>query len=186
MLVVVNSISAVVYDRGRMPTLSPMEQTVLHISNSTVTTLLAYQHAGTKYPLPIAGLVKQATSDRFDLAAHHLRMGDLFLSGGNFRSSISRHYYAMYHAARAATFGDICGDDHQRHSDLPRNLPSALPNRTNLESQLTDARLLRNQADYDPYPIVDSSWETDARALGAVAGAFVQACEDFALNQGLI
>jgi hypothetical protein len=52
------------------------------------------------------------------------------------------------------------------------------------EAELTDARLLRNQADYDCYPVGHASWEMDARALAATAAAFLVAFEDFALTNG--
>lgn len=92
----------------------------------------------------------------------------------------------MYQAARAIVFAEVRGDDHERHNILPRNLPSNLVNAAARESELTDARLLRNQADYDVYPVSDSDWEDDARGLAVIAADFLQACDDFASMNGHI
>ncbi|WP_133890666.1 hypothetical protein [Streptomyces sp. BK208] len=92
----------------------------------------------------------------------------------------------MYQAARAITFADTKGDDHERHNVLPRNLPGAIENSALRETELVDARLLRNQADYDIYPIKESDWEDDARALSVTAAQFLQICESFALTNGYI
>ena len=40
-----------------------------------------------------------------------------------YRASVSRSYYAMYHAMRAAVFVFHGGDDHQEHKILPAKHP---------------------------------------------------------------
>lgn len=169
-----------------MPAVDPADQVLLFISNSRAAQLSGLAGGAARYPFPVAQMVVQATSDRLALAGEHLRAGDHSLLGLRFRSSISRHYYAMYHAARAIVYGVTTGDDHERHSVLPRNLPAAMVNQAQRESELTSARLLRNEADYDPYPASESAWEQDARTLSVTAADFVQECEDFALANGLI
>src|ERR1044071_3277498 len=139
-----------------MPQVSLTEQLLLTISTSKTAALAAYPTSGAKYPLPLATLVRQATSDRLQLAGAHLRAGDNLLFAANYRSAISRYYYAMYHAARAITYAAHQGDDHERHSILPRNLPANWNTAPSREIELTDARFLRNQADYDCYPIGDA------------------------------
>ncbi|MGW0494956.1 HEPN domain-containing protein [Streptomyces sp. NPDC003007] len=134
----------------------------------------------------MAQLLQQVVVDRLLLAGEHLRAGDHLLFGTQYRSAISRHYYAMYHGARAIVFAENRGDDYERHSILPRNLPPTLPNSATRESELTDARLLRNQADYDAYPLNESEWEADARALAVTAANFLQECESFASMNGYI
>lgn len=142
--------------------------------------------AGRRYPLPLTQMVSQIVSDRFVLSGSQLATGDRLVFDLQYRASISRHYYAMYHAARAISFAFHGGDDHQAHSTLPRNLPHSMVDVGKREIELTDARLLRNLADYDPYPTQQSDWEADARALSVVASEFCQACEDFALQNGYI
>jgi len=92
----------------------------------------------------------------------------------------------MYHGARAVTFAVVQGDDYERHSVLPRNLPGTLDDPSRREAELTSARLLRNQADYDPYPSSHPDWEAEARALAATAADFLQACEVFATTNGYV
>lgn len=159
---------------------------MLYITNCKAAQLSALSTGPHRYPFPVAQMVQQAASDRLTLAGEHLRAGDHSLLGSRFRSSISRHYYAMYHAARAVVFAVTAGDDHERHSVLPRKLPASMTNRARRENELTSARLLRNEADYDPYPASESEWERDARTLSVIAAHFVQECEEFALLNGLI
>ncbi|MFG2538719.1 HEPN domain-containing protein [Streptomyces sp. NPDC048511] len=130
--------------------------------------------------------MRQVVADRLLLAGEKLRAGDHLLIGGEHRSAISRHYYAMYQAARAIVFAETGGDDYERHNILPRNLPPSLEDSAKREAELTNARLLRNQADYDVYPLSDSDWETDARSLASTAANFVQICETFASTNGHI
>jgi uncharacterized protein (UPF0332 family) len=157
-----------------------------HISTSKKAYLASLPTGTGRHPFPIAQLVQQATSDRFLLAGDHFRAADQLILTQQFRSAISRYYYAMYHAARAIVFADFGGDDHERHSVLPRNLPALLPDAILREQQLIDARLLRNEADYDVYPFSLPEWESDARKLAITAADFVQACEDFALDKGYV
>lgn len=140
----------------------------------------------THTPLPRQQMISQVVSDRLILSGLQLQMGDKLVQDLQFRTSISRHYYAMYHAARAIVFADLPGDDFERHSDLPRNLPDSFASKITRESELTAARLLRNEADYDLYPSQQLDWEADARNLAAVASDFCSACEDFALQNGHI
>lgn len=170
---------------GTVPTTTMHERVMLAVTNSHAAHLSTMAGAR-RYAMPLSDLVKQATSDRLFLAGEHLRAADDLLVRGAFRSAISRYYYSMYHSARAIVFAVTQGDDYERHSVLPRNLPSSLDHRSTRESELTDARLLRNQADYDPYPAQDGRWNHDARSLGVVSSSFVQSCEDFALENGYL
>jgi uncharacterized protein (UPF0332 family) len=169
-----------------MPTVTPTDQILLHISTCKRAVIAAYPTGGGKYPFPLARLIQQTVSDRLMLAGEHLRAGDQLILATQYRSAISRHYYAMYHAARAVVFAENRGDDYEHHSVLPRNLPLSMKDRSFRENELIEARLLRNQADYDVYPMGPAGWDSDARSLAVIAGEFVQACEDFALANGHI
>jgi uncharacterized protein (UPF0332 family) len=169
-----------------MPTVTPTDQILLHISTCKKAVIATYSANGSRHPLPLVQLVQQAVSDRLMLAGEHLRAGDQLLLATQYRSAISRHYYAMYQAARAIVFAENRGDDYERHSILPRNLPTSMKGAAIRENKLVNARLLRNQADYDVYPMSPGHWESDARTLAITAGEFVQACEDFALANGHI
>jgi uncharacterized protein (UPF0332 family) len=167
-----------------MPVLAITDSVFLYVGTLKKTDMAAIP-AG-RYPFPMARMISRVVSDRLTLAGQHIQAGDQLIAGLEFRSSISRHYYAMYHAARAIVFAHNGGDDFQKHIDLPRNLPSTWSNVTLREAQLADARFLRNQADYDPYPAQLIEWEADARALSVTASDFVNACEDYALMNGHI
>lgn len=169
-----------------MPVVTQNDQLLLHISNCTAEALTALMNGSNRYPFPLDDMLHQVVSDRLVLAGEHLRAGDQLVFALQFRSSISRHYYAMFHAARAIVFAETRGDDHQRHHVLPRHIPRGLGNSGQRENELVAARLLRNEADYDPYPASPSDWESDARQLSVTAGDFVQACEDYALAEGHI
>ncbi|MFS0901142.1 hypothetical protein [Mycolicibacterium litorale] len=131
-------------------------------------------------------LLKQIVSDRLELAGGHLRTADSLAQAMSYRSSISRYYYSMYHAARAIAFGFHKGDDYQRHFVLPSNLPPSLTNVARWTNELNNARLVRNMADYDIYPRAANEWKNDSVNLAVVASEFLPECEDFAMNAGLI
>ncbi|MFF3754827.1 HEPN domain-containing protein [Streptomyces sp. NPDC002018] len=169
-----------------MPVVTPADLVLLHISTSKSAVISAIPAGGGRYPFPIAQVMQQVVVDRLLLAGEHLRAGDHLLFSAQYRSAISRHYYAMYHAARAIVFAENRGDDYERHNILPRNLPPTLLNSPTRESELTDARLLRNQADYDAYPLNETEWESDARTLAVTAANFLQASESFASTNGYI
>ena len=124
--------------------------------------------------------------DRLLLASEHLRAGDHLFFSFQFRSAIRQDHHAMYHAARSIVFAETRGDDYERHNIIARHLPPALPDQALRRQQLTEARLLRNQADYDVYPFTVSEWEPDSRRLAITAADFVHTCEDFALDKGYV
>ncbi|WP_169746596.1 HEPN domain-containing protein [Demequina maris] len=133
--------------------------------------------------MPIAQMTSRVCLDRLELSAAHLVVADQLLRDQRYRVAIGRYYYAMYHTARSAAFAFYRGDDHEKHSVLPQKLPGELPDREALVQDLQYARLLRNDADYDPYPTSDLVWEQDARAVAASASRFCAAVEDFVLGQ---
>ncbi len=92
----------------------------------------------------------------------------------------------MYHAARSIVYAETRGDDYEKHHIIARHLPPQMPNLVKREQQLTNARFLRNEADYDVYPFNFSEWEADAKFLSITASDFVQACEEFALTEGYV
>lgn len=167
-----------------MPSLTVAEGILRHLAASNHATIATIAGSQSRHPYPLGEAIRQVASDRLALASSHLRAGDYLVQRSAFRASISRHYYAMYHAARAIVFAVTKGDDHQRHNVLARNLPATLPQRPTREQQLTDARLLRNEADYEPYPINEIGWAVEAHGLAATASEFMQALEEYALLNG--
>ncbi len=104
--------------------------------------------------LSIERLRTRVVKDRLALAKSKLRAATQVASStpALWRTAISRAYYCMYHAARAATNLSYGGDDHEEHSALPGKLPADFPDSEQWRNKLKNARLERNRADYDPYP----------------------------------
>lgn len=93
------------------------------------------------------------------LAQHHLQVArSLVNSNRNWRSVVSRSYYAVYAASRTVRFyveGSVKldVDDHKRVGDLPNDFPKK-PEWSNFVVEL---RRDRNLADYEPWQHVRRS-----------------------------
>jgi uncharacterized protein (UPF0332 family) len=128
-------------------------------------------------------LLARVASDRIGLARSLLRDAERLAAQTPplYRASVSRGYYAMYHAMRAAAFVFHGGDDHQEHRALPAKAPDDLAEPDKWSNRLKDARERRNQADYDPYPKSPTAWRAiadgvlrDARALIVVVRTYLR------------
>jgi uncharacterized protein (UPF0332 family) len=117
----------------------------------------------------------KAALDRLDLAAAFFREASSLNNGATHlrRTVVSRAYYSMYHALRAATFISYGGDDHEQHTILPTKLPDDFPDHAKWQNALKSARLERNKADYDPYPRRDAQFTQVANSLVADAGRLI-------------
>ena len=135
--------------------------------------------------IDVGGLVDVLVADRLALAREHLQSAERALRTRppQPRVAVSRAYYAMYHAMRSVVFhvrqGDL--DDHER---LPREAPDDFPSQPTWQNRLKNARLLRNEVDYSPYP-------RDAKALRGTAGdrvneanELIGECEQYLRNRG--
>lgn len=131
-------------------------------------------------------LLHQVASDRLSLAEEFLNMGDTMSRSRKdlSRSSISRYYYAIYHGLRAVAFYDAQGDDHDDHSRLDKGVPTDFPNRALVVNRLKDARIWRNEADYDPYPRTGTYFELTEKALKPIAHETVAAARAYLLSKG--
>ena len=168
-----------------VPQLSTADTFMRFVSTSKKAVLDGLPTTG-RNGFPRVASTRQVTSDRFLLAAEHMRAGDTLLAANGYRTSIGRHYYAMYHSARAISFAHHGGDDFENHTKLSRNLPSTIVDCVDRETELTAARLLRNEADYETYPVSATAWQLEAIALSATAATFLQHCETFALENGYV
>ena len=101
-----------------------------------------------------------------------------------FRSAISRFYYAMYHAARACVFLENQGDDFQEHTVLPSHLPAQLDSAIDWSLKLNEARLLRNRADYESYPKSIYAWRQHAEEIRVDTSALLRASKLFLQKLG--
>lgn len=124
----------------------------------------------------IEGLKAVVTKDRLSLAQLQLTAARKAIKSKPplSRMAISRAYYAMYHSARAITYIDFGGDDHEEHSKLPAHLPDDFSDVQDWKNKLKNARLDRNRADYDPYPKKDSDFKDCAEMLFTDAREFLR------------
>jgi uncharacterized protein (UPF0332 family) len=100
------------------------------------------------------------------------------------RLTVSRSYYAMYHAIRSAAYIHYAGDDHQQHSDLPQKIPDDFPSYGVWGNQLKSAREYRNQADYDPYPRSRKYWKVMAESVHADAVQLLPIVRNYLRGKG--
>lgn len=127
----------------------------------------------------------RVSKDRLRLAKDHLNDAAHAYSATprRPRASISRSYYAMYHAARAVTYLSFGGDDHEEHSVLPTRFPSDFPDSDNWKNKLKNARLERNKADYDPYPKRNADFEESCETLMQDAKSFFRIAQKYINNK---
>ena len=134
----------------------------------------------------IENLLIRVAGARWRLAAEQLRDANLLFRSARpvYRSCVSRYYYAMYHAFRAAALVYHSGDDHQSHTELPRKLPVDLPSVDLWKTKLKEARLSRNRADYEPYPRTLNVWRDAAARLRRDAIESVAATRQYLIAKG--
>ncbi|MGE8565258.1 MULTISPECIES: HEPN domain-containing protein [Achromobacter] len=146
------------------------ENELLLVSKSNQETLRGFARGvqlTTRSGRSIHELQVRVALDRLKLANLHLRQASAAAraKAPHHRATVSRAYYAMYHAARAVTYLAIGGDDHEGHSVLPMKLPADFPDCDEWKNRLKIARLERNRADYDPYPAGDVEFSDSAGEL---------------------
>lgn len=135
----------------------------------------------------LADAMAQAVADRLKLADDFIAMAEaLMRSRHNLaRAAIARYYYAMYHAMRAAAYQHHAGDDFEAHSVLStKGVPPDYPSSNVASNELKDARLLRNEADYDQYPVDPKYFASRARALRPIASQFVATARQYVTSKG--
>ena len=133
---------------------------------------------------PVQDMLRQAAAARWRLARKHRSEANKLLAfhPPQYRSAISRLYYSMYHAMRACAFLFYEGDDHEDHSKLPLHIPQDFPNKS-WQQTLKDARLARNIADYEPYPM-GNGWRRQALALHSQADQLIIEAKTYLTNKG--
>lgn len=136
--------------------------------------------------LTLDQLVENACRDRFHLAQGFLRASRQAFSGPNrnYRVTLARAYYAMYHAARSIVFFVHGGDDHESHQNVPKNLPQDFVDRARWENEIKTARLERNRADYDPYPKGDRAFMLPATNALKSAENFLPTARQYLKRKG--
>ena len=133
-------------------------------------------------------LVDRAAADRLLLASSFLRDAGRLVSENPplYRAAVSRSYYAMYHAMRAAAYVFHGGDDHEAHQTLPGKAPTDMNTPDFWSNKLKDARERRNAADYNPYPKSETAWRRPALDLVSEARRFVAEVRNYLRMKGCL
>jgi uncharacterized protein (UPF0332 family) len=170
--------------------LSATEERLQRVSKASKNTLILLKEGvsiESSLSRQMDDVMAQTVADRLDLADEFLDMAErLYRSKFDMsRPAIARYYYAMYHAMRAASFQSVGGDDHEQHTALSvKGIPDDYPNKALASNELKDARSLRNEADYEQYPITRSYFQSAAKNLRPVAKAFVSAARQYVTSKG--
>lgn len=123
------------------------------------------------------------------------RLGDEFLTAARIeikkakpknRSAVGRSYYAMYHYVRAVVYLSYGGDDHEAHSNVPKKIPDDFPDRALWQNRLREARLERNRADYDPFPLSNLSYKASAAKIFGYAVGFSKVTKRYLQSKGVV
>ena len=136
----------------------------------------------------IEDAIAEQTKAWLRLAEKHLKTADVVRAsaGADWRSVVSRSYYAAYTTARALRFY-VAGTwlrssaDHKAAADLP----SDFPDRDRWHLDLVAMRDDRNKADYDPWS--DTYWQLEFSPDGHVllAGTFMKVARRYLRGRGL-
>lgn len=131
--------------------------------------------------------LQQVVADRIVLAESFLQTAETLRRSRSdlSRAAIARYYYSMYHAMRAVSFHHQGGDDHEAHSNLfAKGVPNDFPNAVMARNYLKDARLLRNEADYDPYPQSSAYFKSEVKRLAPLSASFVSDSRTYLVSKG--
>ena len=134
-------------------------------------------------------VMAQTVADRLALADEFLDMAERLhrMRSDMSRPAIARYYYAMYHAMRAASYQYLGGDDYEQHTVLSaKGIPQDYPNKLFAANELNYARSLRNEADYEQYPVARSYFKAEVKTLRPIAIAFVKSARLYVTSKGNI
>jgi hypothetical protein len=168
---------------------TPAQRRLIRVTMANSAVLTAWGegvHLELTSGMPIRDLRDRACADRFELAVDLRRRGNRLMRGPRpeFRDAVGRYYYAFYHAFRAVSFFVHNGDDHEKHSILPTKIPGNFPQASYWQNMLKDARELRNQADYSPYPKSREAWRADAERLRGECGVLIPSVREYLRLKG--
>ena len=101
----------------------------------------------------MAGSLTVLSAHRFSRAKEELQTAELLLRNSNFRSSINRSYYSIFHAIRAVNALD--GFDSSKHSGVISHFNQEYVKTGVFEKEaskiIRNASELREQADYEDF-----------------------------------
>ncbi|MBR0969608.1 HEPN domain-containing protein [Bradyrhizobium japonicum] len=136
--------------------------------------------------VPLEDLLRQASSARLKLAKRFLRSSRHLMSHRPvlYRDVVSRAYYSIYHSARAVSFLSHPGDDYEEHDKVATGLPPDLPDVEVWRNKIKDARLKRNEADYEPFMVSDPQFKRASATVLSTANDFIVVCSTYLRSEG--
>ena len=133
----------------------------------------------------MAGSLKALSAHRYERSREELRTAKLLLENAEYRSSLNRSYYALFHAVRAVNALD--GFDSSKHSGVIAHfnqfyVKSGIFN-PETSAIIRHASVMREQADYDDY---FSATKGDAAECFEKASEFLDAVGMYLQKEGII
>ena len=126
----------------------------------------------------MGGSLTVLSAHRFNRAREELQTAELLLRSANFRSSINRSYYAIFHAIRAVNALD--GFDCSKHSGVISHFNQEYVKSGQFEKEaskmIRSASALREQADYEDF--YEAS-QDEAAEVFEQASRFISMAEAF-------
>lgn len=133
----------------------------------------------------MAGSLTVLSAHRFNRAKEELQTAELLLHNDNFRSSINRSYYSIFHAIRAVNALD--GFDSNKHSGVISHFNQQYVKAGLFEKEtskiIRNASELREQADYEDF--YEATREDAAEVFGQ-ASKFIFAVEAYLHVQSVL
>ena len=126
----------------------------------------------------VAGSLKALSAHRYGRAKEELQAAELLLKNANYRSSINRSYYSIFHAIRAVNALD--GFDSSKHSGVIAHFNQEYVKTGLFERRaskiIRNASELREQADYEDFY---EATQEEATEVFVQASQFISAVESY-------
>lgn len=133
----------------------------------------------------MAGSLTVLSAHRFKRAKEELSTAELLLHNTNFRSSINRSYYAIFHAIRAINALD--GFDSSKHSGVISHFNQEYVKTGIFQKEaskiIRNASELREQADYEDF--YEATQEEASDVFGQ-ASLFIATVEKYLRDQSIL
>lgn len=133
----------------------------------------------------MAGSLTVLSAHRFKRAKEELSTAELLLRSTNFRSSINRSYYAIFHAIRAINALD--GFDSSKHSGVISHFNQEYVKTGIFQKEVSkiirNASELREQADYEDFY---EATQEEASDVFDQASLFIAAVEKYLRDQSIL
>ena len=133
----------------------------------------------------MAGSLRDLSAHRYGRVKENLQIAELLLKNANFRSSINRSYYSIFHAVRAVNALD--GFDSSKHSGVIAHFNQEYVKTGVFEKGaskiIRNASELREQADYEDFY---EATQEEATEVFAQASQFISVVESYLWREAIL